>query len=273
MTTALLDGDILAFRAAAGACKTFDFGDGMVSSAPGTDLAIAAALETVECWRCIAKCRDVRVFFTGPRNFRKTVLPSYKAHRTQGKPPAYFDTVQAVRERFPTDTVDGLEADDLLGILATTEKYADNVIIVTVDKDLRTIPGRHINPTKDTKPVRVTLNEGHYKWLTQTLTGDATDGYKGIPGIGEKKALAILGGSPDVPLEVLWGRVLAAYKSRKLTEDDALTQARVARILHRSDYDRTTKEVLLWHPQSPVRLALSPSIPADPAAGSLPSPK
>jgi DNA polymerase-1 len=42
--------------------------------------------------------------------------------------------------------------------------------------------------------------------------------------------------------------VVAAFESKGLTEEDALVQARVARICRASDYDFKTKEVKLWNP-------------------------
>jgi len=255
MTLALLDGDIIAFRAAAAVQKSYEFDGETVVDADVSE-AIQGALETVQAWAELARCRDIRVLFTGPHNFRKSVLPTYKGNRKGGKPVAYFETVSAVKRCFHCQEVDGLEADDLMGILATTPKYADSVI-VTLDKDLRTIPGLHYNPVKDTRPIRVTQAQANLKWLTQTLTGDPTDNYSGCPNIGAKRAEAILEGWSGESLSDGWARVVGAYKTKKLTERDALIQARVARILTRADYDKSNREVLLWSPEGePERVAL-----------------
>ncbi len=255
MTLAIIDGDIVAFRAAAAACKTFNFGDDFVCEQNDPEAAAAAAVETVATWAKLAKCKDTLVCFTGPKNFRKLVLPSYKAHRTKGKPPVYWSTVDAVKERFETRVVNGLEADDVMGIMLTTEKYRE-AICCTIDKDLRTVPGRHFNPIKDRKPSSTTLAQGDYWWLLQSMMGDVCDGYKGIPRVGDVKARAILG-LPGKSAEAMWPLVVGAYRNAKLTEEDALVQARVARILRREDYDRTTKEIILWHPRTKSRLSLA----------------
>lgn len=160
----------------------------------------------------------------------------------------------AVEDRYRTERLHGLEADDLLGILATTPPKYDDAIVVSLDKDLRTIPGRHLNPGKETEPVVVTELEADHSWLMQTLTGDTSDGYVGIPGVGPKKALKILMNTSS--LAAKWRRVVEAFRADKLTEADALTQARVARILRRSDYDKDSKSVLLWHPTTPVPMLL-----------------
>ena len=75
----------------------------------------------------------------------------------------------------------------------------------------------------------------------QTLTGDVTDGYKGCPGVGEKKAETIL-------KKGTWEEVLKAYEAAKLTEQDALQQARVARICRVEDFNYKLGDVNLWTP-------------------------
>ena len=69
-----------------------------------------------------------------------------------------------------------------MGIYAT--KYPGN-IIVSPDKDMRQIPG-NLYDFKET--VTITPEEGAKWHLIQTLAGDNTDGYSGVPGIGSKRA-------------------------------------------------------------------------------------
>ena len=254
MTIALIDGDIVAHRAAAGQQKT------VIWEAGEEPMIIAnvaasreAAFQTIEAWMLLAKCNQAIVTFTGTHNFRKRVLPTYKAHRKGAKPFAFADTVKAVSDRWATRRVDGLEADDLMGIMATSDKYRD-AVVVTIDKDLRGVPGRHLNPIRDQAPVVVTEAEADYTWLTQVLTGDATDGYSGLPKCGPVKAAKLLHGKASV--DAMWRAIVGAYKVGGLTETDALAMARVARILRREDYDKTTKEILLWHPTTPIRIPL-----------------
>jgi DNA polymerase-1 len=147
---------------------------------------------------------------------------------------------------FPT-----LEADDVLGILATSTHvdYGER-IIVTSDKDLLQIPGKHYNP-RNGKSATVTESAGDYFFLTQVLTGDPTDGFPGIKGVGPKKAEKILleafskGG-----VSLAWSAIVSAYERAGQTESDALTMARVARILRFSDINPETNEVQLWLPPS-----------------------
>ena len=45
-----------------------------------------------------------------------------------------------------------------------------------------------------------------------------------------------------------WATVLAAYDKAGLGEQEALVQARCARILRKSDWNSRKKEVILWTP-------------------------
>jgi DNA polymerase-1 len=118
-------------------------------------------------------------------------------------------------------------------------------MIVTMDKDLKTIPGTlwHLDQKLNGKKIQVTDKDAWEWFLTQTLTGDVTDGFPGCPGIGPvsaKKLLETKGAN--------WDTVKHAYIKAGLTEDDALVQARCARILHASDWDFEKSEVILWKP-------------------------
>jgi DNA polymerase-1 len=78
--------------------------------------------------------------------------------------------------------------------------------------------------------------------------GDPADGYKGIPGVGLKRAAKILDQAEDGEPQEFWSLIVEAYEARGLTEDDAILNARMARILRWEDYDYDNKEVKLWTP-------------------------
>jgi DNA polymerase-1 len=80
--------------------------------------------------------------------------------------------------------------------------------------------------------------------MFQTLVGDTSDGYKGCPGVGKVKAEKLLAGND----KLYWEIVRATFEKAGLTEQDALTQARLARILRFSDWDNEKKEPILWSP-------------------------
>ena len=175
-------------------------------------------------------------------NFRKTVDPTYKSNRKgQRKPVGYVALSQWVEETYKSFRKPRMEADDCLGILSTMPNNKDKCIMVSDDKDLKTIPGKLYRPMAEESLV-ITEADADRFFLTQVLTGDTADGYKGVPGIGPKKAEAILGPRPN------WSAVEQAFLKAGLTKTDAITQARLARILRWSDYDQDKGEIKLWTP-------------------------
>ncbi len=81
--------------------------------------------------------------------------------------------------------------------------------------------------------------------MNQALVRDTTDGYKGCPVVGNVAAKKILEQEGD-----MWTNVVAAFTKAKLGPEEALVQARVARICRASDYSFKTKKVILWNPPS-----------------------
>jgi DNA polymerase-1 len=197
----------------------------------------------------------VRIAFTKGDTFRHEIYPAYKSNRTSKRKPLCFTRLRDTIEKdFKCLSIPGLEADDILGIWATRDANQDP-IIVSADKDLKTIPGKL---WRQNELLEITEAEADYFWLTQTLTGDVTDGYPGCPGAGPKKAERII--KLDLPvirsqrvltkdvLMVTWASIVGAYEDAGLTADDALTQARLARILRASDWDAKNKQPILWSP-------------------------
>lgn len=188
----------------------------------------------------------------GSGNWRKDVYHEYKSNRTGGVKPIL---VPILREFVAQETygrhIPPLEGDDVLGILCTKprKKTDPTPIIVSSDKDMRTIPGLHYNPSKD-EEFEVTEGQANAFHLVQALAGDRTDGYPGCPGMGMVRAEKL------IPAEVsakevfaVWKDIIVPlYEKAGLDEEFALTQARVARILRASDYDPKQKEVKLWQP-------------------------
>lgn len=258
---ALIDADIAAYEAVCTSNgETVDWNNETVTKVPiNLSDAIPAAKRIVETWAADAGCDDLHLALTGSRKFRKVVLPSYQANRA-GKPrPAGLDEVKtALGASYPSTIIEGLEADDILGILATTDHYIGKSVVVSADKDLLTVPGVYFNPRKPRwGAIEITERQADWGWLYQTLIGDSSDGYKGCPKIGPVKAKGLLGPVGQVSLNVLWPTVLRAFRAAGVSEADAITQARMARILRRSDYDKTTKEIILWHPIAAKRERLA----------------
>lgn len=181
-------------------------------------------------------------------NFRFEVDPSYKNHRAESRKPLCYKTMrERLQAEFKCVEFPNLEADDVMGILAT-RPTSSHKIIVSQDKDMKTIPAT-VWTGKDL--LHVTEDEANYWHLFQTLVGDTSDGYKGCPGIGKVKAEKLLfGGAPPwgTPEEA-WAIVKDCFEKAGLTEADALVQARLARILRWSDWDSENKKPILWSPK------------------------
>ena len=61
--------------------------------------------------------------------------------------------------------------------------------MVSIDKDMQTIPGRLYNPNKSDLGTRtISVDDAGLFWVKQALTGDQIDHYTGFPGIGHKLA-------------------------------------------------------------------------------------
>jgi len=238
----LIDGDILTYRTC-WACQTqVQWDDDVVTTATNLKEARSQALSTIYYWQEQLGVSEVVICFSpkGGKYFRHNILESYKATRKASqKPMGYHALVDYLKLNFEYVQVPMLEADDTLGILATNGEYSRN-IIVSVDKDMLTIPCEYYNIDKEVTET-ITEDYADYMHLYQTLVGDSTDNYKGCPGVGPKKAT-------DALKEPTWDSVLAQFIKAGLTEVDALLQARVARILRADEYNFDTGEVKLWEP-------------------------
>jgi len=250
VTTLLIDGDPIAYQCAFSNENRIDWdGDGNASVTHDEVAALADVDLAIKKMKADLGAKKVVVCLSVPTilGWRRELLSTYKSNRNKAvKPLALEPCRQHMLEKWGAYIRPTLEADDVLGILATNTKVIPGEkIIVTIDKDLKTIPGRIYNPRRQ-KLETVSREEADYLHMMQTLTGDTVDGYSGCPGVGPKRAVAALDGF--IGDDLMWPRVVLAYEARGLTEDDALVQARVARICRSSDYDFKAKKVKLWTP-------------------------
>lgn len=244
-TALLIDGDMIAYRYAC-ACET------AVEWEPGlwTYHAHTTGLEDnirshIDGLLAKHKAELAVVGLTAANNWRKEIFPDYKSNRASLRKPLLLEQIKTfMRQTLNTWERPTLEADDVLGILAGADislLRGFRRIIVSEDKDFLTIPGLLY---RKGRLIKVSEEDADRAHLFQTLVGDAADGYPGCPGVGPTKANKLLDKAAT------WETVLGAFKKAKLTEDDALTQARIARICRTSDYDFKRKEVILWSPPS-----------------------
>jgi 5'-3' exonuclease len=239
-TPLLIDGDLLVYRLASAAETEVDWGNDLWtlhSDAHGVKRMFASEVERIEKK---FRTRNTTICFSDRNNFRKSLHPEYKSGRKGRKPLAYPAVVDWVRYNYNSEVWANLEADDVLGILASKDRRS---VIVSWDKDMAQIPGRHYDPYQNLV-TSVTEAGGYRHFLSQVLTGDRVDNYSGLPGCGPVKAAAILDKDES------WSAVLEAYEKAGLTLEDAYTQARLAYILKRpEDYDNKLQRVNLWTPE------------------------
>lgn len=245
--TALIDADIILYQAAFGNQLDITWDSETRSQAVDPEMARNEFEAIVASITTAANCKDAVLCFScaDQENFRYQVLPSYKHNRNHEERPALFYELKAwALEHFECRMKPKLEADDVLGILAT--RTSERFVVCSLDKDLDQITGAHYNWRKE-RIYQVTPEQADKKFYMQVLIGDPTDGFSGCPGIGPKKAEKILGACGPLP-GVIWKAIVETYEKKGLTEAEALQQARVARILRCTDYDFEKKEPILWSP-------------------------
>lgn len=238
----LIDGDIYLYRAAAAAEEEIDWGDDIWSLS--TDLKEAKDIfkYTMNDFFTRFDTDNYILCLSDKDNFRKAIDPTYKGHRKKTrKPVGHRALVDWAIENYNTFSKPSLEADDCMGIMATKPDTPTSLII-SDDKDMQTIPCNLYRPGVEEHHV-ITEGAADLFFYKQVLMGDPADGYPGCPGIGFKRAADVLGSRPD------WSLVVQAYQKQKLTEEDAIKQARLARILRWSDWDESNQQPILWSPK------------------------
>ena len=241
----LIDADYIVYKNCAAAETELDFGEDVILVTSNFSDAYSATC------RELTKLKsdfyfsepDIILFFSDTKNFRKKIFESYKGHRNRKKPCGYKRVVNQLKTEFEVIIMPELEADDAMGIYAT--QYPGNVI-VSPDKDMKQIPGKLYNLEEI---FTVTPYEGKAWHLIQTLAGDQTDGYGGVPGIGVKRAQTLFDKEG-----YSWKTVVKAFRDKDLNEYDAIRNARLAKILTYEDYDFDKQEPRLWTPSPDYNL-------------------
>ena len=236
---ALIDTDLYLFKAAAGSTFTFKWDDdnrvGMTNISMAKD-KFRATMDWIEDelpGHAPILCQG------GRSNFRYGLYPSYKSNRREKlKPWGYQELVDWALDTYPVIQIDNVETDDILGSC-----YLEGDVIVSGDKDMKTIPGAHF---QGELVFEVSEDEADHNFFMQALHGDSTDGYPGCPGVGPVMANKLLS---ECETNVdRWQAVLKAYRKKGFDEFHAITQARMARILRAGEYDHDAGEPKLWIP-------------------------
>lgn len=199
----------------------------------------------IDVYKTIAgEKHDIVMCFTSYPTFRHEIFPEYKIHRIgKRKPLALRSVINNCKKIYDCVSYPNLEGDDVLGLLATNGQYK-NPIIVSVDKDMRTIPCKLIAAEE---VEHITEKKANRHWFEMSIAGDSTDGIVGVKGTGMVTASKLLADTPDT-IDALWSKVAETYTKKGYTLADAILNARLTRILREGDYDYNTGTVKLWNP-------------------------
>jgi DNA polymerase-1 len=243
-STLLIDADILIFRVAISCERAICWDEERELWSLHADMTEAKSKvqDEIATYVEVLGGKDVILCFSNKPTFRHEMYPEYKANRPTRKPTIYGPLRDWAKETWRSEAWPMLEADDVMGVLAKSHCIPSPKIVVSDDKDMQSIPCSLFQPMHPEKGVRrITYEQAKRFHLLQTLTGDSTDNYPGLPGVGPKKAEGIL-------KENTWKEVVDAYEAKGLSEQDALLQARLAQILTPSLYDQHTGKVKKWIP-------------------------
>jgi len=245
--TLLVDGSVLIYRIASALEEATEWEFDFWTLHCDFALAKKTLVQTIEYYKENLKCKRVTIALDDKNNFRNKIFPEYKSNRKKTRKPIVHKPLKEyIKTQYECLSYPTLEGDDVLGILATSEEHFNNCIVLSSDKDMRTIPGLH-HFIHDSSTELVDEKTANYNFMYQTLKGDLTDNYPGCPGVGGVKAeRALAKCNKDLPS--MWEAVVAEYVRANLKEDDALTQARLARILRVSDWDNKKNKPKLWSP-------------------------
>jgi DNA polymerase-1 len=167
------------------------------------------------------------IFDSPKRTFRDDLFTDYKANRSetpndlQVQIPYIYRVIDAFRIK--SIVREGYEADDVIATLATAgiKKKIDSVII-TADKDFMQVVGPHVrlwDPMRDkstgVREVRDRFGVEPRSLIDiQALMGDSIDNIKGVPGVGEKTATALI--QEFGSLDNLYANLAKVEESKKI---------------------------------------------------------
>ncbi|HWZ28657.1 MAG TPA: DNA polymerase I [Gemmatimonadales bacterium] len=180
-------------------------------------------------------------------SFRERLYPEYKATRQKLSAELQQDFDRSVERiaqlldafRVPLLTVDGFEADDVIGTLAqkATERGVP-AVIVSGDKDFYQLIGPNVSLLNPGRSGPAGVEE---QWVDESnaserlgvpprqvvdylaLVGDSSDNVPGVKGIGEKTAVELLGRYPDLESVLAHAADIAGKRAREalLAQGDA----------------------------------------------------
>ncbi len=186
------------------------------------------------------------VVFDAPgQTFRDTLYAEYKENRTP-MPDDLRPQIPYIRKlvtalRLPVIEETGVEADDVIGTLATRAEAADlDTVIVTADKDMMQLVTERTTLYDDVRNRRIGIPEVRDRFGVDPervadvlgLMGDTIDNIPGVTGIGQKTASALVQGLG--PVEAILERLdeieKCGVRGAKKIRETLVAEADVARL-------------------------------------------
>ncbi|WP_116643959.1 DNA polymerase I [Salinivibrio sp. HTSP] len=218
------------------------------------------------------------IFDAKGKTFRDDMYEQYKANRPpmpddlRGQIEPLHKIIKAMG--LPLLAVEGVEADDVIGTLATQASQTGMpVLISTGDKDMAQLVDEHVtlintmtNVVMDPEAVREKYGFGPEHMIDYlALMGDKVDNIPGVPGVGDKTATALianLGGLDDIyaSLERIADLGFRGAKSmaKKLTEhkESAYLSHQLATIKLDVELDFTPEQLVKQEPDNDTLVAM-----------------
>lgn len=212
----------------------------------------------------------VAICCDGKGNWRKELAPSYKAHR-EAQPESMYDILDRVKARLKADGLllwecPGFEADDLLATATDAAVMAGHeVTICSHDKDvLQLLKPEYVRMLKtstwetvdyEAMVAKFGVTPGQFTdWLA--LTGDASDGVAGVPGVGPKTASELLKAHNSIEgIYDAMAKGTIELKGKKLEAlQQNIPQLELARKLVALRYDAPIDFSSIYETREPARL-------------------
>lgn len=246
-TTILIDADVLAFEASIIAQEGIQWEEELWTVHADMAVAKERVIGRIEQFKDLLKADEVVLALSDRANFRRKLFPDYKANRRKAVLPIILKPMKEwMIKELDAQLWANIEADDILSILATERpNRLDKRVIVSIDKDFKGVPGIFYDYNKEEyhEPTEQEADNFH---LLQTLMGDSTDGFSGVKRVGPVAAQKWLDEHGYT-----WESVVALYEKKGQTEQDALMNAWMARLLRKEEYNKKQKHITkLWTPKN-----------------------
>lgn len=279
----VMDGDWLVFTAMSAAEYDASWEEEVWMRCCDHAKAREILFDTIKSYASRKKAWDgapIVLAFTDRVNWRKELVdPTYKENRAVTKKPVgYFEFLDALftSEDYLCVREDRLEGDDIMGIIGSdpAQFNSKKAVLVSCDKDFKTVPNCDFLWCTTGNILVQDQESADYWHMYQTIKGDITDGYGGIPGCGEgfveefleepyafEQQTSVLKSGKNKGQEVtkwvkreraegetLWELIVTVGAKAGMTEQDIIKQGQMARILRSEDYNIDTGEITLWMP-------------------------